>query len=248
MTHVLRLPQIDLVAVLAEPNAQVDLRLEAYESSTRNFLKAVANYKNRAVATISARRANQAGESKKFQEKTRAVEAETVQCKLKEIELVADLEREKQERKDAELSVAGFKRQLASLRERCSSIESEMEQYRVITTNLRREKNKERSTLNLQSSYVSPELSACEQRLSCVVEGIEKDQLLVRYCNVDSSEPEREFSFVIDVSDRVYKVLTSSPPLPPLALLVDTLIDTRDVYEFIRQVRAAYEAQAKAIL
>lgn len=89
MTHVLRLPQIDLVAVLAEPNAQVDLRLEAYESSTRNFLKAVANYKNRAVATISARRANQAGESKKFQEKTRAVEAETVQCKLKEIELVA---------------------------------------------------------------------------------------------------------------------------------------------------------------
>lgn len=43
-------------------------------------------------------------------------------------------------------------------------------------------------------------------------------------------------------------VLTSSPPLPPLALLVDTLIDTRDVYEFIRQVRAAYEAQAKAIL
>lgn len=98
-----------------------------------------------------------------------------------------------------------------------------------------------------------------------MVEGIEKDQLLVRYCNVDSSEPEREFSFVIDVSDRVYKgkcgcnaigrsnscmsvVLTSSPPLPPLALLVDTLIDTRDVYEFIRQVRAAYEAQAKAIL
>ena len=49
-----------------------------------------------------------------------------------------DLEREKEERKDAELSVAAFKRQLTSLKERCSSIELEIEQYRAITTNLRR--------------------------------------------------------------------------------------------------------------
>ena len=89
MTHALRLPQIDLAAVLTEPNPQIDLRLEVYESSTRNFLKAVANYKNRAAATISARRANQAGENKKVLEKTQAVGAETIQCKMNEIELVA---------------------------------------------------------------------------------------------------------------------------------------------------------------
>jgi kinetochore protein Spc25, fungi type len=119
------------------------------------------------------------------------------------------------------LSVASFKRQLASLKERCSSIESEIEQYRAITANLRRgqlcfiwlsvlmsnrtEKNKERSTLATQLSCASPELSACEQRLSCVVEGIEKDQLLVRFCRVDRSDSKREFSFVIDVTDRIYK-------------------------------------------
>ena len=89
MTHTLRLPQIDLAAVLTQPNPEIDLKLEVYESSTRNFLKAVANYKNRALATISARRANQAGENKKILEKTQAVEAETIQCKMKEIELVA---------------------------------------------------------------------------------------------------------------------------------------------------------------
>ena len=49
----------------------------------------------------------------------------------------ADLEREKEERKDAELSVAAFKRQLASLRERCSSVELEIEQYRAIAADLR---------------------------------------------------------------------------------------------------------------
>ena len=154
MAHVLRLPQIDLTAVLAEQNPQIDLRLEVYENSTRNFLKAVANYKNRAIATISDRRANQAAEKKKVIEKTQVVEAETNQCKLSEIELVArvwsfipprsrltatpDLEKEKQERKDAELSVAGFKRQFASLREKCTSIEAEIAQYRAITENLRR--------------------------------------------------------------------------------------------------------------
>jgi kinetochore protein Spc25 len=126
------------------------------------------------------------------------------------------------------------------------------------------EKNKERSTLHTQSSRVSPELSACEQRLSCVVEGIEKDQLLVRFCQVDPSDSEREFSFVIDVSDRIYKgkydrnascssnlcmpVLTSSPPLPSLPILVDMLNVTRDVYGFIKQIRTAYEAQAKPTL
>jgi len=47
MTHVLRIPQIDLATLLAEQNAQIDLKLEVYESSTRNFLKAVANTKSR---------------------------------------------------------------------------------------------------------------------------------------------------------------------------------------------------------
>jgi kinetochore protein Spc25 len=97
-----------------------------------------------------------------------------------------------------------------------------------------------------------------------VVEGIEKDQLLVRFCQVDPSDSECEFSFVIDVSDRMYKgkydrnascssnscmpVLTASPPLPSLMILVEALNVTRDVYGFIKQIRTAYEAQAKPTL
>lgn len=73
----------------------------------------------------------------------------------------------------------------------------------VLTTHT--EKNKERLTLNTQSARVSPELSALEQRLSCIIEGIEKDQLLIRFSQVDPSEPEREFSLVIDVSNQTYK-------------------------------------------
>lgn len=48
------------------------------------------------------------------------------------------LEREQDEKRQAEQSVATYKRQLASLREKVASIDVEIEQYRAITANLRR--------------------------------------------------------------------------------------------------------------
>lgn len=89
MAHVLRPTQIDLGSILAQQNPQIDLRISAYEASTRNFLKAVSNYSNRAIAEITKRKERQAQERKKLAEKKAAVEAETNQCKVKEIELVA---------------------------------------------------------------------------------------------------------------------------------------------------------------
>lgn len=89
MTSTLRLPQIDLKAVLSQEHPSIDLRVHTYENSTRNFLKALTSYKNRAITTISERRKHQALEKKKVLERTQAVEAETNQCKLREVDLVA---------------------------------------------------------------------------------------------------------------------------------------------------------------
>ncbi|KIM81701.1 hypothetical protein PILCRDRAFT_821044 [Piloderma croceum F 1598] len=241
MTQTVRPTQIDLASILAQSNPTIDLRLQAYEASTRNFLKAVSNYGNRGIAEITKRKERQALERKKLAEKMAAVESETNQCKVKEIELVAALEREQEEKRDAEQSVATYRRQLASLREKVASIDVEIEQYRAVTANLRREKNKERSTLNAHAAYASPELKTCEQRLRCVVEGIEKDQLLVRFSHVDKSAFQREFSFVLDVSARAYRVLTSTPLLPTLPIYVEELNESRDVYAFIKKVRRAFE-------
>jgi kinetochore protein Spc25 len=88
-TQTLRPTQIDLASILAQSNPTIDLRLPAYEASTRNFLKAVANYGNRAIAEITKRKERQALERKKVMEKTAVVESETNECKVKEIELVA---------------------------------------------------------------------------------------------------------------------------------------------------------------
>ena len=88
MAHVLRVPKLDLPAVLAQQNPQIDLRLDAYDASTRNFLAAVSNYTQRAVSEITNRKNHFASEKKKIAERTQAIETETNQCKLREIELV----------------------------------------------------------------------------------------------------------------------------------------------------------------
>lgn len=88
-TMSVRVPQLDLAAILEEPNPHIDLKTSTYETSTRNFLKALTIYKNRSINTISERRKAQAAEKKKLSDKIQQVEKETNQCKLREIELVA---------------------------------------------------------------------------------------------------------------------------------------------------------------
>ncbi|KAG6820220.1 hypothetical protein H0H93_003721 [Arthromyces matolae] len=238
-THGLRLPQIDLTALLKSDAPHIDLRISAYETSTHNFLKAVSSYKNRALTTLSERRSSHVAERKRISEKTQAIEAETNQCKLREIDLIAALEREKEERKDAELEVAALKRQLASLREKSQTIQSEIEQYRAITDNLRRERATEQNTLSSHAARISPGVEAIERALGCIIEGIGADQVLLRFAHLDFIHPDRECSLVLDVTQG-YKVATASPPLPALPLLLKTLNETGGFYEFVRDIRIAY--------
>lgn len=91
--YIMRHTHIDLASILAQPNPQVDLQLQAYEISTGNFLKAVTNYTNRAIAEITKHRDAQEADKRKLAERIQAVEVETNQCKLKEIDLLAGMSR-----------------------------------------------------------------------------------------------------------------------------------------------------------
>ncbi|TFK22051.1 hypothetical protein FA15DRAFT_671939 [Coprinopsis marcescibilis] len=234
------IPQVDLAAVLKQPNPHIDLGTQAYEKLTKDFLKSLAAWKTTAITSISQMRTNQESEKKKIQERTQQVETEINQCKLKEIELVAELEREKKERHDIELEVAHFQRDLSRLRDKCSTIDSDIEQYRAITENLRREKNKERTTLRKNASRVAPDLKFLEQALSFSIEGFETNRLLFRFGQLDPIDPEKEATLALDVSTRNYRVLASTPPLPSISILATSLNESGDIYLFIKQVREKY--------
>jgi kinetochore protein Spc25 len=189
------------------------------------------------------------------------------------------VEKEQEERKDAELSTNTLKRQLASSKDHSAAAALEIEQYRTITGNLRRgesnpcrrleraleqrlERDEERELLDLRAFQTATELDHCQKALRCIIEGIDKDQLLVRFTHIDPSDLDREFSLVLDVSDRTYKgllllkhiiqtlfknstVIVSTPMLPTLPILLDELNQTRDVYNFIKRVRQAFVEMAE---
>lgn len=70
------------------------------------------------------------------------------------------------------------------------------------------EKERESALLDSHALQVTQNLWACEQTLHGVIEGIAKDKILVRFLQLDKADPSREFSFVIDVSSRLYKGLS----------------------------------------
>ncbi|KAJ3729377.1 chromosome segregation protein Spc25-domain-containing protein [Lentinula raphanica] len=235
---------LDLKSVLSDPNSHINLDIPVYEETLQNFLKAVNSYKNRSITAITDKRTKDAAEKKKMQDKCQKIEGEISKCKVQEIELMATLEKEQDERKDAELAVSAFKRQITSLNERSATIQAQIDEYRVLIASLRTDKGKERSTLNSHASRVTPELHAYEKLLACTIEGMEKEQLLISFRRVDISIPEREFSFVLNVSGPNYRVVKTSPPLLSLPLLVDRLNVAQDIFAFIVQIRHEFYKSA----
>jgi kinetochore protein Spc25, fungi type len=256
--------QLNLATILSAQFPTIDLHLPAYEASTRNFSQAIADFNARAIAEINQRREAHATETKRLAERTRNMEKETNQCKMKEIELIggscramrvwrayaafpiclfsrffllsgssraAVLEREREETKEAESSVAAFRRQVASQQEAVAALDAEIEQYRARVANLRKgpsfcpathfgycahrpsrltypsEREIERRTLATNAAPLSGELRACERALGCVIEGVGPDQLLIRYSikGDEGSRSAHEVSFVLDVSSPSYK-------------------------------------------
>ena len=81
-------PQIDLAAILAAQNPQIDLRLDEYERSTRSFMNLVANYSKKTTASVVEKAEAYNAEKARLAEKIQTTKAEINQCKEAEIELV----------------------------------------------------------------------------------------------------------------------------------------------------------------
>ncbi|TFY80473.1 hypothetical protein EWM64_g3535 [Hericium alpestre] len=240
MAPPLRTPHLNLSSILSSQTPQIDLKTDAYEASARNFLKALGDYTNSAITKITRRRDAHDAEKKRLLDKAQLIQNEANQCKLKEIDLLAALERQQAEAKEAESCVSTLRRQVASLHERCAARDAEIEQYRVAVANLQRKKNDKRATLDALASQVLLELRACEECLQSSIEGVDQDRLLVRFMFDGLTDSPRECSFVLDVGGPDYHVLATTPALPLLPILVDRLNETRNIFSFIKEMREQF--------
>jgi len=80
--------RIDLAAILAAQNPQIDLRLDEYERSTRSFMNLVANYTKKTTTSVAEKTDAYNTEKTRLTEKTQNAKTEINQCKEAEIELV----------------------------------------------------------------------------------------------------------------------------------------------------------------
>lgn len=61
---------------------------------------------------------------------------------------------------------------------------------------------------------------------------------------IDQNDWEKEFSFVIDVSEANYRVIECQPGLPHMSPLLERLNMDRDFYGFLKRVRKAFVSLA----
>jgi kinetochore protein Spc25 len=133
-----RLPKFDLVTLITQANPSIDLKLDDYHSKSSEFLHAVTDYTGRATTEISQRRQAHAAEKNRLADKSQVIEQETGQYKLAELELLATIEREKEETKQAEAAVQSLQRENTSIQSAAAMADAEIEQYRAQVKSLRR--------------------------------------------------------------------------------------------------------------
>jgi len=231
---------IQLATILAQPHPEIDLKLETYEKKSRALLATVSSFTSRAIDEIMHRKDEQDQLLKREAEKRKLVEAEVNECKVKELELMKVLQKEQEERRDAEAVVGGLKRNLAMAKEKSAAVDVEIQQYASNIWSLQNEKMRDRAILDNHSRQVGPALAALEDRLKFRIEGVKQDLLLFRFTHIDSSNHLREFSFVLDVSRSEYQVKKCSPTLPQLPVLLQDLNNSRNVYHFVHAMRQAF--------
>ncbi|KAF8603129.1 hypothetical protein BDV93DRAFT_606969 [Ceratobasidium sp. AG-I] len=151
------------------------------------------------------------------------------------------LKKEQEEKSEAEAKLAEYNAQFKDVEENRAAVDLELEGLRARAEKLRIEKSQDVAKLERQVALNEPEARALEDALKWSVEGIERDILKIKFTHLDEANPAREFSFVIDLSERRYKVSTSSPLLPQMSALVEWLNETREFYWFVKKVRKAFQ-------
>ena len=88
------------------------------------------------------------------------------------------LQKEQEERKDAEAVVSGLKRNLAMAKEKSAAVDVEIQQYASNIRSLQNEKMRDRAILDNHSRQVGPALEALEDRLKFRIEGVKRESTL----------------------------------------------------------------------
>ncbi|KAJ9101210.1 hypothetical protein QFC21_003429 [Naganishia friedmannii] len=172
------------------------------------------------------------------------IEREIEEEREKERIMLKELEEEREhhanlQRYNQELQVA-----VNRASEQQTSLDTELIKLRHEMMALKIDKQRQKKVLVEQKELDGPEVERLAYLLGWRIEAVKPTTIWNRFTQIDPNDPEREFSLLIDFSDGDrYAVPKCSPPLSGLQDLVAQLNNDRDLYTFIKRVRAAFADQ-----
>ncbi|KAH7330641.1 chromosome segregation protein Spc25-domain-containing protein [Rhizoctonia solani] len=231
----------DLRKLLAQPNPTIPLYFDSTSEKMTLFKNAVNAYVTSGQNEIHRRQEKHKNVIRREQEKVVKLNAEIEEFRVNEMNLMKTLKREQEEKAEAEAKLAEYNARLKDVDENRAAVDAELEDLRSRTDKLKLEKSQDLAKLEHQVALNEPEAHALGNLLKWSVESVQRDVLCIKFTHIDASDWTREFSFVVDLSERTYKVTTSTPLLPQMSGLVEWLNETREFYWFVKKVRMAFQ-------
>ncbi|CAE7077358.1 unnamed protein product [Rhizoctonia solani] len=195
----------DLRKLLAQPTPTIPLYFDSTLEKMTVFKNAVNAYVATGQAEIRRRQEKHKNVIRREQEKVVKMNAEIEQFRVDEMSLMKTLKREQEEKSEAEAKLAEYNSQLKDVEENRAAVDAELEDLRSRTDKLKLEKSQDMAKLEHQVALNEPEARALGDLLKWRVEGVQRDVLCITFTHIDESDWTREFSFVVDVSDKSYK-------------------------------------------
>ncbi|CAE6459438.1 unnamed protein product [Rhizoctonia solani] len=195
----------DLRKLLTQPNPTIPLYFDSTLEKMTVFKNAVNAYVTSGQAEIARRQEKHKSVLRRENDKVVKMNAEIEQFRVDEMNLMKTLKREQEEKTEAEAKLAEYNAQLKDVEENRAAVDVELEDLRSRTDKLKLEKSQDLAKLEHQVALNEPEAQSLSDLLKWTVEGVQRDVLRIKFTHIDESDWAREFSFVVDLSERTYK-------------------------------------------
>ncbi|OZJ06542.1 hypothetical protein BZG36_00502 [Bifiguratus adelaidae] len=194
--------------------------------------------------TITQRRENWLKALAENKERQTKMERDLELYKAEEQVLTTTIAKEKQEIYDAENTIKQFTSHSKMMQEKINELQKQADSLRREVNNKRQAKIDSAKASERQKSKNEPELRAFQTWLSFKIEGGGSDKLAFTFTHIDPNDWNREFTFVLDVGQRIYQVPKCQPMVSNLAQLLNELNEKReysDFINFIKYMRKAFK-------
>ncbi|KAL1917888.1 uncharacterized protein VTP21DRAFT_3722 [Calcarisporiella thermophila] len=166
--------------------------------------------------------------------------------KKQEAALTETMEREQRELDDAQNKIYELSKQKESIEDRKAILQAQLDQIRV---ELKRKKDARIArikALEAKKSRNEPELRCYEEKLAMKIHSVKSNWLKFVFTHINEKNWDKEYSFTVDVSERVYKVPKCNPQIENINELVAWLNETRDFFGFLKRIRKAFKDSARS--